>query len=108
MTTLFWIFSDIQNHININNFFIEHFGKGRRAQPAFPIMITLMAMPLITFSIVYLIVPKVIYGTFNEPEFENNKRDNNFRQKRKVYFSFIIATAVIIMFCYMLKMILII
>jgi hypothetical protein len=105
---LFWVFSNIQMHIDIYNYFVTHFGKGTRGQPRFPIMIFLMATPLIFLSIIYLLVIKFMYGTFNEPKFENNQKDNNFRQKRKVYFSFVLATSVIIMFSYSLKMILMI
>ena len=106
MSLLFWVFSDIQTHLDIHNYFVDHFGKGTRGRPRFPIMIFFMTIPLISFSALYLIVTKLLYGTFNEPKFENNQRDNNFRQKRKIYFSFVVSTSVTIMLCYMLKIIL--
>ena len=108
MSLLFWVFSDIQTHLDIYNYFVDHFGKGTRGQPRFPIMIFFMTIPLISFSALYLIVTKLLYGTFNEPKFENNQRDNNFRQKRKIYFSFVVSTSVTIMLCYLLKIILMI
>ena len=101
---LFWIFSDIQTHLDIYNYFVDHFGKGTRGQPRFPIVLLFMTIPLFSFSAIYLMVVKVRYGTFNEPKFENNQRDNNFRQKRKIYFSFVVSTSVTIMLCYLLKM----
>lgn len=104
MPLLFWIFSDVQTHLDIYNYFVDHFGKGTRGRPRFPIMLFFMTIPLISFSAIYLIVAKLMYGTFNEPKFENNQRDNNFRQKRKIYFSFVISTSMTIMLCYLLKM----
>jgi hypothetical protein len=77
MIFLFWFFSDMQTHIDIYNYFVGHFGKGRRGQPRFPIMVLFMVIPLIFFPLIYLIVAKLICGTFNEPKFENNPKDKN-------------------------------
>ena len=71
-------------------------------------MLTFMVVPLIAFSMIYLFAERLMYGSFNDPKFEDNKRDNNFRQKRKVYFSFVLSTLITIMFCYNLKVVLMI
>ena len=103
MSLLFWIFSDIQTHLDIYNYFVDHFGKGRRGRPRFPIMIFFITVPILFFSAIYLIATKLMYGTFNEPKFKSNLRNNNFRQKRTIYFSFAVSTSVAIMLCYLLK-----
>lgn len=107
MIILYWIFSDIETHINIHNYFVEHFGKGTRGQPRFPIMITFMAIPLLVFTLAYLIILRVKYGTFNEPIFTKGQKDLNFIRKRVLYFSFVLSTSITVMLCYILKMILI-
>ena len=105
MVILFWVFSDIQHHIDIHNYFIDHFGRDRRGRPRFPIMVLFLLAPVIVFTAIYLVVVKIKYGTFNEPRFTGSNRDLAFQENRKVYFAFVFSTSVIVFLCYMLRMV---
>jgi hypothetical protein len=105
MVVLFWVFSDIQHHTDIHNYFTDHFGRDRRGRPRFPIMVLFMLAPVIVFTAIYLVVVKIKYGTFKEPRFTDSKGDLAFQENRKVYFTFVFSTSVIAFLCYMLRMV---
>lgn len=105
---LIWIFSDLDHHVWIYNFFVDTFGRNYKGAPNFPIVLAFVFGTFFLLSLTYLLFVKIRYGTFDEPKSLTVQEAENFKQKQRIYFSFVASTSFTVMILYYLKMVLLV
>jgi hypothetical protein len=105
---LIWIFSDLDHHVWIYNFFVDTFGRNYKGAPNFPIVLIFVFSTFFLLSLLYLLFVKIRYGTFDGPKDRAVKEAENFKQKQGIYFSFVASTSFTVMILYYLKMVLLV
>ena len=105
---LFWIFSDLEHHVQIYNFFVDTFGRNYKGAPNFPVLLIFIFGTFFLLAIVYVLFLRIRYGTFNEPKSLSSIEEKNFKQKQEIYFSYVASTTLTVMMLYLLKMVLLV
>lgn len=105
---LFWIFSDLEHHVQIYDFFVDTFGRNYKGAPNFPVLLVFIFGTFFLLAIVYVLFLRIRYGTFNEPKILSSIEEKNFKQKQEIYFSYVASTTLTVMMLYLLKMVLLV
>lgn len=105
---LFWIFSDLEHHAQIYDFFVDTFGRNYKGAPNFPVLLVFIFGTFFLLAIVYVLFLRIRYGTFNEPKILSSIEEKNFKQKQEIYFSYVASTTLTVMMLYLLKMVLLV
>ncbi|WP_270090631.1 hypothetical protein [Sphingobacterium sp. SYP-B4668] len=105
---LLWVFSDLQHHVRIYDFFVDKFGRNYKGAPNFPIVLAFVFGTFLLLSLFYVLFLKIKYGTFNEPKDLSREAEKKFRQKQGIYFSFVASTSLTVMLLYYLKIVLLV
>lgn len=105
---LFWIFSDLEHHVQIYDFFVDTFGRNYIGAPNFPVLLVFIFGTFFLLAIVYVLFLRIRYGTFNEPKILSSIEEKNFKQKQEIYFSYVASTTLTVMMLYLLKMVLLV
>lgn len=105
---LFWIFSDLEHHVQIYDFFVDIFGRNYKGAPNFPVLLAFVFGTFFLLAVIYVLFLKIRYGTFNEPKDLSNTEEKSFKQKQGIYFSYVASTTLTVMMLYLLKMVLLV
>lgn len=105
---LFWIFSDIEHHVQIYDFFVGIFGRNYKGSPNFPILLVFVFGTFFLLACLYVLFLKLKYRNFNEPRNLPSDEEQVFKQNQRIYFSFVASTMLTVMMLYMLKMVLLV